>query len=185
MARLRNMRHERFVREYLACDFNGAEAYRRVYPQRRPLEARFSASRLLTHGNVKRRIEEVQMALLKKADITVDRILNEYEEARLLAVAQAKPEAMGMLSEKKAKLVGLLIDRRETGNAGDFESLTDIGDILEKVRQEAGLEAAEALARAFQLTPLSSGYSSTSGNPEPSGEDVLEIIGTPPTNTVN
>jgi hypothetical protein len=26
------MRHEKFVREYLKCDFNGAEAYRRVYP---------------------------------------------------------------------------------------------------------------------------------------------------------
>ena len=54
-------------------------------------------------------------------------------------------------SEKKAKLVGLLVDRREIGNAGDFEQMTDIGQILEKVRQEAGLEAAEALAKAFGL----------------------------------
>jgi hypothetical protein len=151
MPALKNMRHEKFVREYLKCNFNGAEAYRRVYPQRRPLEARFSASRLLTSGNVKRRLAEVQMALLKKADITVDRILNEYEEARILAIGQSKPEAMLSASEKKAKLVGLLVDRREVGNAGEFEQLTDISEILEKVRQEAGLEAAEALAKAFGL----------------------------------
>src|SRR6476646_4780389 len=48
-------------------------------------------------------------------------------------------------------LVGLLVDRREIGNAGDFEQMTDIGQILEKVRQEAGLEAAQALAKAFGL----------------------------------
>ena len=37
-------------------------------------------------------------------------------------------------SEKKAKLVGLLVDRREIGNAGEFEQMTDISQILEKVR---------------------------------------------------
>jgi Terminase small subunit len=176
MPALKNMRHEKFVREYLKCDFNGAEAYRRVYPQRRPLEARFSASRLLTSGNVKRRLAEVQMALLKKADITVDRILNEYEEARLLAVEQGKPEAMLSASEKKAKLVGLLVDRREVGNAGEFEQLTDIGEILEKVRQEAGLEAAEALAKAF-------GLDANPNEAQPNGDDLDTLE--PPTGSMN
>ena len=54
-------------------------------------------------------------------------------------------------TELEAKLVGLLVDRREVGSAGDFENLTDVSEILEKVRQEAGLEAASALARAFGL----------------------------------
>jgi hypothetical protein len=116
------------------------------------------------------------MALLKKADITVDRILNEYEDARLMAMAQQKPEAMGALSERKAKLVGLLVDRREVGNAGEFEQLTDIGEILEKVRREAGLEAAEALAKAF-------GLDVNQNEPQPNGDelDTLE----PPTGSMN
>ncbi len=91
------------------------------------------------------------MSILKRADITVDRILNEYEEARNMAVVQGEAGIMLSASEKKAKLVGLLIDRRETGDAGSFENLTDIGDILDKVRQEAGIEAAEALAKAFNI----------------------------------
>src|SRR4029453_5113179 len=176
MPALKNIRHEKFVREYLKSDFNGAEAYRRVYPQRKPLEARFSASRLLTSGNVKRRLAEVQMALLKKADITVDRILNEYEEARLLAVEQGKPEAMLSASEKKAKLVGLLVDRREVGNAGEFEQLTDISEILEKVRHEAGLEAADALAKAFGLNANPNG-------PQPNRDDLDTLE--PPTGSMN
>ncbi len=131
MPTLKNMRHERFIREYLKTDFNGAEAYRRVYPR------------------------EVQAAIIKRSDITVDRILTEYEEARKLAVQQEKPEAMLNASEKKAKLVGLLVDRREIGNAGDFEQMTDISQILAKVREDAGAEAADALAKAFGINLVS------------------------------
>jgi hypothetical protein len=58
--------------------------------------------------------------------MTADKILSEYEEARKLAIQQEKPEAM-LNSEKKAKLVGLLVDRSEIGNAGDFEQMSDIG----------------------------------------------------------
>jgi hypothetical protein len=151
MPALKNIRHEKFVREYLKCDFNGAEAYRRVYPRHRPNIAKVSASRLLSSANLQRRLREVQVDIIQRSDITVDKILTEYEHARQLAIAQEKPEAMLNASEKKAKLVGLLVDRRETGHAGEFENLTDISEILEKVRQEAGLEAAEALARAFGL----------------------------------
>jgi len=112
------------------------------------------------------------MALLKKADITVDRILNEYEEARILATEQAKPEAMLSASEKKAKLVGLLVDRREVGNAGEFEQLTDISGILEKVRQEAGLEAAKAFG--LDVNP----------NEAPPNGDDLDTL-EPPTGSMN
>ena len=81
--------------------------------------------------------------------------MTEYEEARKLAVQQEKPEAMLNASEKKAKLVGLLVDRREIGNAGDFEQMTDISQILAKVREDAGAEAADALAKAFGINLVS------------------------------
>jgi predicted transcriptional regulator len=176
MPALANLRHEKFLREYLRCDFNGAEAYRRVYPRHRPNIAKVSASRLLSSANLQRRLREVQVDIIKRADITVDRILNEYEDARLMAMAQQKPEAMGALSERKAKLVGLLVDRREVGNAGEFEQLTNIGEILEKVRQEAGLEAAEALAKAF-------GLDVNPNEAQPNGDDLDPLE--PPTGSMN
>ncbi len=40
MGKLKNMRHERFVREYVAADYNGAEAYRRIYPRHEPVSSR-------------------------------------------------------------------------------------------------------------------------------------------------
>jgi hypothetical protein len=151
MAALKNVRHEKFIREYVACDFNGAEAYRRVYPRHRPNIACVSACQLLRVPKVRERLQEVQADITKLADVTVDRILTEYEQARQLAVKQEKPEAMLNASEKKVKLVGLLVDRREVGNAGDFEQMTEIGQILEKVREDAGAEAADALAKAFGI----------------------------------
>jgi len=155
MARLSNMRHELFLQEYLKADFNAAEAYRRVYPQHRPNIAKVSACRLLTQANLQRRLREVQADIIQRADITVDRILTEYEDARQLAIAQEKPEAMLNASEKKAKLVGLLVDRREVGSAGDFDQMNDVGKILAKVREDAGGEAADALAKAFGIELVS------------------------------
>jgi Terminase small subunit len=66
MAALKNMRHERFIREYLKTDFNGAEAYRRVYPRHRPDIAKVSACRLLTQANLQRRLREVQEAIIRR-----------------------------------------------------------------------------------------------------------------------
>jgi Terminase small subunit len=162
---LKNIRHEKFIREYLKTDFNGAEAYRRVYPRHRPDIACVSASQLLRVPKVKARLREVQEAIIKRSDITVDKILTEYEDARQLAIAQQKPEAMLNASEKKAKLVGLLVDRREVGNVGDFEQMTDISQILEKVREDAGAEAADALAKAFRLDANPNGA-------QPNGDDL-------------
>jgi Terminase small subunit len=176
MPALRNIRHEKFVREYLKCDFNASEAYRRVYPRHRPDIACVSACQLLRRPKVRERLQEVQAALIKRSDITVDRILTEYEDARQLAIAQEKPEAMLNASEKKAKLVGLLVDRREVGNVGDFEQMTDISQILEKVRQEAGLEAAEALAKAF-------GLDANPNEAQPNGDDLDPLE--PPTGSMN
>jgi hypothetical protein len=36
MPALKNMRHEKFIREYLKADFNAAAAYRAVYPRHKP-----------------------------------------------------------------------------------------------------------------------------------------------------
>ncbi len=156
MGRLKNMRHEQFITELFKADFNQAEAYRRVYPSVRRDVARVCAAKVLTLANVKRRLEERQQAMIRKADVTVDRILNEYEDARQIAISQAKPEAMMAASEKKAKLVGLLVDRREQGNVGDFENLQSPEEVIAKLSEECGPEVAEAAAKAFglQLTDL-------------------------------
>ena len=151
MGILKNPRHEKFAREYVKTGI-GAEAYRRVYPRAHPIStARVCACQLLTNPNIVRRTVELRRGLAKRADITEDKILTDYEEALQLAKAQAKPNAIIKAATAQAKLVGLLKDRIETKNVNDFENLKSIDDILQKVADEAGTEAAAALAKAFGL----------------------------------
>jgi Terminase small subunit len=151
MGILKNPRHEKFAREYVKTGI-GAEAYRRVYPRAHPTStARVCASQLLTKPNIASRTVELRHAMAKRADITEDKILTDYEEALQLAKAQAKPDSIINAATAQAKLVGLLKDRTETKNVNEFENMESIDDILQKVADEAGPEAAAALSKAFGL----------------------------------
>lgn len=88
---------------------------------------------------------------MRRSDITMEKILGDYEEAKEMARSLEKPGEMISAATAQAKLVGLLIDRRENANAGDFDALDNMDAVLAKVTQEVGPEAAEALAQAFGL----------------------------------
>ena len=151
MPNLKNSRHEQFAREYVKTGV-GAEAYRRVYPHIDPLEtAKRNAYRLRTYAHVDQRISELRQAMAKRADITEDKILTDYEEALRLARAQQKPDAMVNAATAQAKLVGLLRDRIETKNVDDFDSMDSASEILQAVEKQAGSQVASALSRAFGL----------------------------------
>jgi hypothetical protein len=89
--------------------------------------------------------------MAKRADITEDKILTDYQIALEIAKEQAKPDSIVNAATAQAKLVGLLRDRIESGNVGEFDALDNVSDILEKVAQQAGPEAALALSKAFGL----------------------------------
>jgi hypothetical protein len=52
-------------------------------------------------------------------------------------------------TQLSARLVGLLIDRKETGQPSDFAGLQSEADVLALVRSELGDESAQALAAAL------------------------------------
>ena len=158
MGILKNPRHEKFAREYVKMGI-GAEAYRRVYPRAHPVStARVCASQLLTKPNIASRTAELRQAMAKRADITEDKILTDYQEALALAKKQQKPDSMVNAATAQAKLVGLLKDRIETKNVNDFENIESIDDILQKVADEVGTEAAAALSKAFGLDKSPKNY---------------------------
>ena len=154
---LQRARHERFVREYVKNGGNGAEAYRKTWlaisgkPLKHPNSAAVIASRLLTYPSVRRRYREIQAQMAKRADITIEKVLTDYQWAIDAAKSQGKAGEVVQAASAQAKIVGLLRDRLETGNVGDFENLENISDIIAKVAEEAGPEAALALTKAFGL----------------------------------
>jgi hypothetical protein len=148
---LKNPRHEMFVREYIKSGIK-AEAYRRVYPHVKPkTTARTAAFRLMTRDDVSRRYWQLQEQNMKRADITIEKVLQDYQYALDLAKEKASPGEITTAATAQAKLVGLLIDRRESGNAGDFDNVSDVDTLLAKVTAEVGPEAADALAKAFGI----------------------------------
>lgn len=86
---------------------------------------------------------------MRRSDITFEKILSDYQLALDLAKQQEKPSEIVSAASAQAKLVGLIVDRRELGQAGDFDGLNDIEAIISKVREDVGNEAADAMARAF------------------------------------
>ena len=157
MAALRP-RHELFVREVIRTGGNGAEAYRRaakVYPVKpltNPNCARVIACRILKYPEVQARYQELQAQMAKRADITEDKILSDYQWAIESAKQQDKPNEVTMAATAQAKLVGLLRDRVETGEVGDFNDMSTLEEVLEGVSDLVSPEAAAELARAFGIT---------------------------------
>lgn len=107
---------------------------------------------------------------MKKSDITVDKVLADYQHALDLAKVQNKPAEIVGAASAQAKLVGLLRDRVETGGVGDFGDVQSVADILEIVAKEAGPEAALSLAGIFGVGPKKA---------------VEDLIPEPPTDAVN
>lgn len=115
---------------------------------------------------------------MKRQDISVDKILTDYQEA--LDIARARKDAGQMVNaaQAQAKLVGLLRERVETGGVGEFGDTTSIEGILEVVAKEAGPEAAMTLAAMYGLKLPNS------ENSDQIKEAVL-FIADPPTDAVN
>ena len=67
--------------------------------------------------------------------------LAEIEQARLLAIEKGQSGAAWQAAMAKAKILGLIIDRREVGDVGAFDHLTDeeLMREAEKKTRELGL----------------------------------------------
>ena len=186
MAELKNMKYEHFCREYIRTGGNGTEAYRRVSerfpgkPLTNPKSAGIIACMLRKKPAIKRREQELRDAMAKKSDITIEKVLTDIETAMQIAKVQTKPNEIVNAAMAQAKLVGLLRDRVETGEVGDFEKAQSISEILEQVAEEAGPEAALVLSKALGIAE-----SVPETVPEPVEEDSALAQAIPPTDAVN
>jgi hypothetical protein len=98
---------------------------------------------------VKARIAELHHALAVKTRVTLQTITEKLDEDRAFARAcgQAGPALNATIA--KAKLHGLMVDRRETGQPGAFDKLQDAESVIALIRAELGDEIAELLIAAL------------------------------------
>lgn len=85
----------------------------------------------------------------RKHEITIESLLHDLAEDRALARETKQVSAAIAATQLSAKLVGLLIDRKESGQPGDFSDLTSADEILARVRADLGDEMADAITQAL------------------------------------
>lgn len=76
-------------------------------------------------------------------------VLDDLDADRQLARDLGQPSAAIQATQLRAKLVGLLVDRKESDAPGDFAAMQTADEVMALVRQELGEETAAALAAAL------------------------------------
>ena len=141
MPMLQNPRHERFAREIANAKTATAAMAAAGYTDPR------NSTRLTKNDEIRRRVEELKERGAARAEVSVASLLGELEEARQLALKLGQASAAVAATMGKAKITGRIIDRREVGEAGVFDALTD-EQLVEKAARLArslGIVAARAI----------------------------------------
>ena len=101
-------KQEKFCLVYLETG-NASEAYRQAYDAQnmKPETVNKRASELLDNGEIAGRLEALRAPIIAKAQLTVEDLLRELEEARRLALDTEAPAPAVSATMGKAKLLGL------------------------------------------------------------------------------
>lgn len=129
-------KQQRFVQEYLQ-DHNGAQAAIRAgYSES---AARQQGSRLLTDPRVLAAVRAGQKKVAKKAEVTVDSLMAELEQARKLALKEKQASAAVTATMGKGKLAGLLVEKHKHSGAVGTYDLKNLSDHdLDRLEQILG-----------------------------------------------
>lgn len=103
-------KQEAFCIAYLETG-NASEAYRRAYDTEKmnPASVNRCAKGVIDNAKIASRIAELRAPVIKKAQITVEDLLRELEEARTVAMTCETPQSSAAIAATmgKAKLLGL------------------------------------------------------------------------------
>lgn len=112
-------KQELFVQTYFETS-NASEAYKRAYNTQANANTVYrKASQLLKHPEVIKLLAELKEETRQRHKLTIDDILQELEQSRLLALENIQCSAAVTATMSKAKLLGLVVDKNEvTGKDG-------------------------------------------------------------------
>lgn len=118
-------KQENFCLAYLETG-NASEAYRRAYDigTMKPESVNRKAKELLDNVKITARLAELRAPIIAKAQLTVEDLLRELEEARRLAIDTEQPSPAVSATMGKAKLLGL--DKLVVDNISSDGSMTPV-----------------------------------------------------------
>ena len=108
-------KQEAAVQAYIENGGNKSDAYRSAYNAENMQDTTINvkACELFKKGNVAVRVLELQEEHRQRHNVTVDTLTQELDEARDVAKEESQPAAMTGATMGKAKLHGLISDKKE------------------------------------------------------------------------
>ena len=108
-------KQEALCQAYIECGGNQSEAYRRAYnaENMKPKSVWEAASALFSDIKVSTRVIELQAIHAERHNVTIDTITNELDTVKELAMAEKQPAAATSAIMGKAKIHGLIVDKKE------------------------------------------------------------------------
>jgi phage terminase small subunit len=155
MSVLPNSRHEKFA-QLLTKGHSATDAYSLAGYK----GDRTAASRLSTNVNIQKRVEELKGKVAQKAEITIESLAGELEEARTIAIAEKQSSAAVSATMGKAKLFGLGVEKRHV--SGTIQVINITAKQLEALTDDELVKLEEAYPILQKLGLISAG--------NPSGE---------------
>jgi phage terminase small subunit len=116
MPALKNPRYERFA-QLLASGKTATGAHEEAGFKR----SRHNASHLAAKPEIGARVQQITTVAAERAVVTVESLIAEAEEARAAAMADGQYAAAVAAIKEKGVLSGKRIERRETGEPGEFQ----------------------------------------------------------------
>ena len=133
-------KQENFCIVYLETG-NASEAYRQSYDAENMSQNALNreASVMLDNPKIAQRIEQLRAPIIKKAQLTVEDLLRELEEARQLAIQTEAPAPAVSATMGKAKLLGL--DKQVIDHQSSDGSMSPKGKRLEDFYKDADVSS--------------------------------------------
>ena len=122
------VKQEKFCQAFIETG-DASEAYRQSYNAGKmpPTSIHVKAHEVRHNVNVSLRIDELRAEAAERNKITVDDLVRELEEARVMAATGDKPQTASMVAATlgKAKLLGLSVDKVDmTSNGKEMAQFT-------------------------------------------------------------
>ena len=130
-------KQEAFVCAYLETG-SATEAYRRAYDASKMTSGAIEVEgkRLLKHPLITLRLQAAQERVAAKAEVTAAKILDELREAWALARDKGQPSAMVAASMGRAKVAGLIAEKKDVEQPNGFDDMSD-EELAEFIRTNA------------------------------------------------
>ncbi len=139
-----------FIRWYCSAEvhMNGTEAARRAGYKGKNGTLRTVASENLTKPNIRKEITKQIDAALSRADVTVEKILQDLELLMAKAMADGRYAAAVRCVELQGKYLGMFTDRVKHDQTLDEVSTGELVQLIREIAESGEIDLGELIAQS-------------------------------------